>query len=373
MPDATLVSAATIAWLGLAIGLALGMVGARSGFCAMGAVADIVTFGSWQRMRMWALAAATAIFGTLALRLAGMLDPADTIQGGTQLRWLSHLVGGLCFGIGMTLASGCANKTLLRLGGGNLKALVVLLVMAVSASMTLRGLFATWRVRWLDPVAIPLGDMPDLPGLLAALAGIDAHFALIGTTLLVGGALAVFALAGRETRSADLLLGGLGVGALVVAGWVTTAWLGFVPEHPDTLEPAFIGTNSGRAESLSFVAPVAYTLELLMLWSDRARIVTFGIASAVGVALGAALHARFSGSFRIEAFRDADDLLRHIAGAVLMGFGGVTALGCTIGQGVTGLSTLTFGAFITAAAIIAGSALTLKLQLWLMMRDSGGA
>lgn len=368
MADATLVSETTIAALGLAIGIAFGVVAARTGFCAMGAVADVVSFGSWQRMRMWALAAATAIFGTLALRLGGVLDPGDTIQGGTQLRWLSHLVGGLCFGVGMTLASGCANKTLLRLGGGNLKALVVLLVLAVSASMTLRGLFATWRVRWLDPVAIPLGDAPDLPGLVAA-AGLDPSFALISVTLLVGGALAVFALARREARSADLMLGGFGLGALVVVGWVITAWLGFIPEHPETLEPAFIGTNSGRAESLSFVAPVAYALELLMMWSDRARIVTFGIASAIGVALGAAIHARIGGGFRVEAFRDADDLLRHLAGAVLMGFGGVTALGCTIGQGVTGLSTLTPGAFITTAAIIAGSALTLKVQYWLMLRD----
>ena len=165
-----------------------------------------------------------------------------------------------------------------------------------------------------------------------------------------------------------MLLGGAIVGLAVVAGWYVTGHLGHIAEHPDTLEEVFLATNSGRAESLSFVAPQAFTLELLLLWSDANRQMSFGIASALGVIAGAAAMALATRSFRIESFRDPADLVRHIAGGLLMGFGGVTALGCTLGQGVSGLSTLALGAALTTAAIIAGASPTMKLQYWLLTR-----
>lgn len=165
-----------------------------------------------------------------------------------------------------------------------------------------------------------------------------------------------------------MLLGGAIVGLAVVAGWYVTGHLGHIAEHPDTLEEVFLATNSGRAESLSFVAPQAFTLELLLLWSDANRQMSFGIASALGVIAGAAAMALATRSFRIESFRDPADLVRHVAGGLLMGCGGVTALGCTLGQGVSGLSTLALGALITTTAIIAGAAATMKLQYWLLTR-----
>ena len=367
--EETLVSTSTIVWLAFAIGALFGLVAHRTNFCTMGAVSDIVNMGDWNRMRMWALAIAIAILGTGALQWLGLFDASKTLYTGSRLNWLGHLIGGACFGIGMTLASGCGSKTLIRIGGGNLKSIVVFVFLAIGAYMTIRGLFGVWRVSFIEPFSTELPHGQDIPAFLAA-AGLEPATALLLATTVIGGGLLLWALASREAWRADVLLGGVVVGATVVAGWYVSGHIGYVAEHPETLEEAFIATNSGRAESLTFVAPVAYTLELLLLWSDKSRIVTFGIASALGVIVGAAIHALLSRGFRIESFRDTGDLVRHMLGGLLMGFGGVTALGCTIGQGVTGLSTLAVGSILTTAAIIAGSAVTMKIQYWLLMREA---
>lgn len=368
MPDASLISPATVAWGAFALALVFGFVANKTSFCTMGAISDVVNMGDWSRMRMWALAVAVAMLGTTALQTTGLFSVSDTLYTGSRLIWLGHLVGGVLFGVGMTLASGCGNKTLVRIGGGNLKSLVVFVFFAISAYMTLRGLFAVWRMNLLDPVAIQLSTTQDLPS-LAARSGVDIHIARLGLTAAIAGALLVFALIRPESRTLDVILGGVVIGGLTVAGWYLTGVAGYVAEHPETLERAFIGTNSGRAESFTFVAPIAYTLELLLLWSDSSRIVTFGIATVLGVIVGSAAYALISRSFRIESFHDAGDMGRHIIGAILMGFGGVTALGCTIGQGLSGLSTLALGSFLTTLAIIAGCAMTLKAQYWWMMRE----
>ena len=369
MIDEAIVATSTVAWITFALGALFGYVGNKTSFCTMGAVSDIVNMGDWTRMRMWALAVAVAIFGTTALQLTGLFSVADTIYTSPRLIWLSNVLGGALFGVGMTLASGCGSKTLIRIGGGNLKSLVVFVFLGISAYMTMRGLFGVWRVNYIDTVSTTLETAQDIPSILGGL-GMGTHTALLLSTALIGGGLLAFALARRDAWQTDVLLGGLVIGGLSVAAWYLTGVFAFVEEHPNTLERAFIGTNSGSAESFTFVAPIAYTLELLMLWSDSSRIVTFGIAGTLGVIAGSLLYALISHSFRIEAFANAGDLGRHLVGAILMGFGGVTAFGCTIGQGVSGFSTLAMGSILTTAAIIAGSAVTLKLQYWLMMREA---
>ncbi len=369
MSETSIVSPAVIAWLGFALGAAFGAVANRTNFCTLGALADIVAMGDWNRMRMWLLAIAVAILGSQALQYGGLVDLTGTLYTAPRLRWLSSIAGGLAFGAGMALASGCASKTLIRIGGGNLKSLVVFVFLAISASMTLRGLFAGWRSGLLDPLAIALPTHQDLPSLLALGGTLSRQQAIGICALAVGAPLAAVALAAREFRRLDNLLGAVAVGLLVTAGWYVTGHLGYVAEHPETLQEAFVGTNSGRAESLTFVAPHAYTLELLMFWSDTSKSVTFGIATLLGVVAGSAGWAVASGSFRLESFRDPADLLRHVAGGILMGFGGVTALGCSIGQGISGVSTLAVGSILSLGAIVAGCYATLKLLLWLMMRD----
>ncbi|HRH86323.1 MAG TPA: YeeE/YedE thiosulfate transporter family protein, partial [Rubrivivax sp.] len=177
-----------------------------------------------------------------------------------------------------------------------------------------------------------------------------------------------WALARREGRSSDVLLGGLGIGAVIVGVWWVSGRLGFVPEHPVTLEPAFIATSTRRMESLSFVAPVAYTMDWLILFSDTSRVLTLGIVSVFGVALGSAAVALASGSFRWEGFAGAEDTANHVVGAALMGIGGVAAMGCTIGQGLSGVSTLALGSFIALAGILAGGVLGVRYQAWRVER-----
>lgn len=362
--------AATVVWGAFALGFVFGAVGNRTNFCTMGAVSDVVNMGNWNRMRMWLLAIAVAIFGAAALQLAGLIDAAKSLYLSPNLAWLSLLLGGLLFGVGMTLASGCASKNLIRLGAGNLKSLVVFLVLAVTAYMTLKGVLGVFRVATVDLVALNLGANQDLPTLAARAFGLERTAALAVAATVVAGALLVFVFRSREFRNFDNVLGGVVVGLAVVGGWFLSGHLGYFAEDPTTLEERFVATSSGRMESLSFVAPQAYLLELLMLWSDKSRVVTFGIASALGMFAGSLAYAVATRTWRLEAFTDARDLVSHLVGAALMGFGGVLALGCTIGQGLSGLSTLSLGSMLAFGSIIAGAALTMKWLYWRMLREA---
>ena len=355
------------------LGFVFGAVANRTNFCTMGAVSDVVYMGSWARMRMWLFAIAVAILGTHALQLAGIIDLSKSFYVRANVTWLSYILGGLLFGVGMTLASGCGSKTLVRLGGGSLKSLVVSICLGLAAYMTLKGLFGIWRTRWIDPVATDFSShgiaRQDLPTLVAAWTG--ASLASVEWILALGIALALlaFVFKDREFRtSVDHVLGGAVVGLVVVGGWYLTGHLGY-GENPDTLENTYFATNSHSIESLSFVAPVAYLLELLLLWSDKSLGVTFGIAAACGVVAGSFAYAIVSRTFRWEGLSGTQDTASHLIGGLLMGFGGVTALGCTIGQGITGFSTLAVGSILTFLAIVAGSAITMKVQYWRMMRE----
>jgi uncharacterized membrane protein YedE/YeeE len=154
----------------------------------------------------------------------------------------------------------------------------------------------------------------------------------------------------------------------VVGLWWVTGRLGHLAEDPRTLEEAFLGTNSGRMESLTFVAPIAYTLDWLMHFSDKSKVLTVAVVVAVGVIVGSTVWSLATGSFRWEGFRDAEDTANHLLGGVLMGIGGVTAMGCTIGQGLSGLSTLSLGSFFAFAGIVAGGVVALRYQTWRVER-----
>jgi uncharacterized membrane protein YedE/YeeE len=362
--------ASTVVWGAFVLAFIFGAVASKTNFCTMGAVSDVVNMGDWNRMRMWLLAIAVAILGTAGLQLAGSIDVAKSIYTTPNVAWLSYSVGGFLFGVGMTLASGCGSKTLIRIGAGNLKSFVVFVMLAISAYMTLRGLFGVFRVAAIDPVAFTLPANQDLPSLLAAGLGTGRNATLAATAGLLGAGLLAFVFASREFRNFDNLLGGVAVGLVIVAGWYLSGHIGYLAEDPNTLEEKFFATNSGRMESMSMVAPAAYLLELLLLWSDKSRVMTFGIASALGLVAGSLAYALATRSFRLESFRDAQDLINHLLGGALMGFGGVLALGCTIGQGLTGISTLALGSFLAWFAIVAGSAATMKIQYWLLTRET---
>ena len=364
---------AQVVWGGFVIAFIFGAVANKTNFCTMGAISDVVNMGHWGRVRMWVLAVAVAIVATGAMHLSGQIDISKVGVQRPVLPWLSLSLGGLLFGVGMTMAGGCANKNLVRVGGGSVRSVVVLVFMGIASYMTLKGLFGQWRATWLDPVAIRLdgAGWPDqsLATAVSRMAGLEARTAQLAVMAVVVLALLVFSFKDKRFRgNAQQVVGGVVLGLLVAAGWYVTGHLGY-GENPETLETVFQGTNSRTLESMSFVGPTAYGLELLMLWTDQSLHATFGIASVLGVLLGSATVALATGSFRWEGFSSVADLRSQLVGAVLMGFGGVTALGCTIGQGMSGLSTLALGSVLAVAGIVAGSVAMLKYTIWQAERE----
>ena len=332
-------------------GLLLGAISQRTHFCTMGAISDVVNMGDWTRARQWLCAIGAAMIGFAALADFGLIDPSKTLYASPRLMWLSTLVGGLMFGYGMVIASGCGNKTLVRMGGGNLKSVVVFVVMGVSAFATLKGITAVVRTNTVDTVFV---DMP---------AG--AHLSVLGIPHLgyiLGALVLLWVLRHKDFWTFDSLLASFGVGGLVVAMWWVSGHLGFVPEHPETLDAVYLSTNSGRIEALNFVAPVAYTLDWLMFYSDASKVLSVGIAAVAGVLVGSAISALQSKTFRWEGFANPRDLGQHLLGSVLMGVGGVTAMGCTFGQGLSGISTLSLNSVVALAAIVVGAVVSLRQQ-----------
>lgn len=335
-----------VLWAGFLLSMIFGAILQRTHFCAMGAVTDIVNRGDWTRMRIWGMVMGVAMIGFLGMAAADLIDPSKTLYASNRFIWLSALVGGAMFGFGMVLSSGCGSKTLVRIGGGSLKSLVVFAVMGIAAFTTLKGITAVARVATVDRVAFDFPSNATLPDWLARVLGLDSAVAELGLAIVVGLSLIAWALRGKSFRRFDNLLAGLGIGAAVTAACWVSGSLAYVAEHPETLQETFIATNSGRSEALSFVAPVAYTLDWLMFFSDKSKVLTLGIVSVFGVVAGSAAYSLVSRSFRWEGFRDVQDTGNHLAGAALMGVGGVCAMGCTVGQGLSGISTQSATSFV---------------------------
>jgi uncharacterized protein len=359
---------AQVLWASFAVSLVFGWVAQRSHFCTMGALSDIVNMGDWSRMRMWAMAVGVAVLGFYGLAYVGAIEPANSIYASGRVIWLSALIGGALFGVGMVLASGCGSKTLMRIGAGSLKSLLVFVVMGLFAFMTLRGITAVARTYTIDRVNFQM-DSALLPQWLATQLGLPVGVVSMLCALVVGGGLVLWALRGEGFAKSGAWLGGLGIGACVVAMWWVSGYVGFIAEHPDTLEVAYAATNSTRMEALTFTAPVAYVLNWLMYFSDASNVLTLGMVSVFGVIVGAAAHALSTKTFRWEGFSSTQDTALHMVGAALMGVGGVTAMGCTIGQGLSGLSTLSVTSVFAVVGIFGGALAGFKFQIWLLMRD----
>jgi hypothetical protein len=347
-------------WLaigGLAIGFVFGAIVFRSNFCTMGSVSDIVNLGDWRRFRAWVLAAVTALAGAQTLHWFGVVDLTKSMYLGATFNWVGHVAGGLIFGFGMVFAGGCPSRNLARAGGGDLRALMTLVIVGLFAYMTIGGILGPARaaIDQATAIALPtatqgLGDLVDRG--LALSAGLGRIFA---SSLIVLAGLA-YCFKDAEFRSSPVhVWSGIGVGLCAVAGWALTG-LAFdeLAERPTA------------PISLTFVRPSGDALEWLQRYT-AAPIPGFGVATVFGAILGAFAAAKSMGRFRLLTFSDAGDTVRTLLGAALMGIGGVMALGCTIGQGVTGVSTLAIGSFVTFAAIVVGAVVGLKaFERWLM-------
>ncbi len=345
-----------VALLGLLVGMVLGAVTIKTNFCTMGSISDWVNVGNKDRMRSWFLAIGIAILVSQTMQANGIVDLDESIYLTPNFAWLGYLLGGFLFGIGMTLSSGCAHRTLTRVGGGNLKSLVVMLFLGLTAYMTMRGLLAIFRVDVIEANSIDLAasGLSDqgIGTLLAAAVGLDNTARVnYAVAALLGGGLVVFAFSSKTFRqSFDNILAGTVIGLIIPAGWYATGVVGF-----DDFEPV-------RFESLSFVGPTGESFMYLMTFTGST--INFGIAVVFGVILGSFLYSTVTGKFRVETFNNRDDMVRHIRGGILMGFGGVLALGCSIGQGITGMSTLASGSLLSLVSIIFGSALAMKIEYY---------
>lgn len=328
-----------VLWAGLAIGFIFGASGQISGFCLHRGLKEYWSGRDGYKLHAFALALAVALAGTQIVASMGLVDIGQSLYMTSSFSWLLLPLGGVMFGYGMGLANGCGARALVLLAQGNLRSFVVLVCLGIAAYMTLTGVAA--------PLRIAAAELTTLAPALATVPDGIVRVVIVG---VLASALALFSLRPRAggQRLRDLA-GGAVAGLLVVAGWLTTGWLG-----ADDFEPTPVA-------SLSFVAPIGDTIQYAMIATGMS--LRFGIAVVLGVLAGSFLAAALRGGFRLEGFESPRQMSRYMAGGVLMGAGGALALGCSIGQGLTGLSTLAYSSMISASAIIVGARIAWKRGL----------
>jgi uncharacterized membrane protein YedE/YeeE len=332
-----------VALVGLFGGIFLGLAARLGRFCTLGAIEDVLYGGSDTRIRMWALAIGTAVIGSFGLMASGLLTGSETYY--LSVRWmpLASIVGGLMFGYGMALAGNCGFGAIARLGGGDLRSFVIVLVMGVSTYVVLSGPLAPLRDMLFHQVPVTTDTPPGLAHYAAAATGLPVPVIGITTGLLIVGA----ALASGGLRTdPKAMFWSIVVGLSIVSGWVGTQWV------------ANTGFESLPVVSHSFSAPVGESI--LYAMTGSARPLSFAVGSVAGVWCGAFAGSLIKGHFRWEACEDPRELRRQIMGAAIMGAGAVLALGCTVGQGLSAFSVLAISAPVTFLAIFAGAALGLK-------------
>ncbi|MGE4371235.1 MAG: YeeE/YedE family protein [Burkholderiaceae bacterium] len=326
-------------WASLAIGLVFGATGQISGFCLYRGLRHAWTGHSGDKLRSFGLALAVAILGTQLAAWAGLIDLSESIYVNPSFSWLLIPLGGIVFGYGMTLANGCGARALVLLGQGNLRSFVVLLCLGIVAFITLTGLLAPTRMDIANATPVSVEGLHGLSG--------DAR--LLFALVIVAALLYAVFRNSRFVRNRTDLIAGLVVGLVIVAGWLATGVLGF-----DDFEPMAL-------TSITFVAPVGETIQYAMIATGMK--LSFGIAVVVGVVAGALVTALVRGKFRLEGFDNPQTMLRYMSGGALMGLGGALAMGCSIGQGLTGLSTLGTSSILAAAGIVIGTRLAVSSPL----------
>ena len=361
-----------------AAAIVMGAVTSKTNFCAMGAVSDWVNIGNTGRMRAWVFSMAVALAGVIALEAAGIVNLSNETfppYRTANFAWIRYLAGGLMFGIGMTLASGCGNRTLVRIGGGNLKSLVVLLIFALCAYLMLwTPLYEKAFLPWVSATTVNLQSHgvanQELGTVLAGMfgMGLSKPLNLAVAGLVVAGMLFYCFRSLDFTSDSDHILGGAVVGLAVIFGW----WLTGGPigrEWKEYADMATVVPSRVQVQSFTFVSPMGDTARYL-IEPENYSLVNFGVMALAGVVLGAALWAIMTGQFRVEWFASWSDFVNHAVGGALMGIGGVLAMGCTFGQAITGISTLAVGSILTFLAIVIGAAGTMKYQYWRITREA---
>lgn len=318
------------ALFGLLMGVIFGVAAQVSRFCLRRGLVR----GAERRSALgtWVFALLVALLATQGASLAGWIDLSAHRFAEPGVPVLAIALGGLLFGAGMVLTRGCVSRLTVLAGGGNLRAVTVLLTFAIVAHATLKGVLAPVRTG-LGANTVDLGDAAFGAGLPGGAA--------VWTAVLAVGMAALVVRSGA--RPLTLALAGL-IGLLVPLGWVGTGVLLY-----DDFDPIALQT-------MSFTAPWADAL----FWTVASSSIPagFGVGLVGGVILGAALSALVRGEARLESFEAPGQTLRYIAGGALMGFGGVLAGGCTVGAGLSGVSALSVAAMLALAGIVIGALAT---------------
>lgn len=348
---------------GFVIGLFFGFIVYRTNFCTMGSISDILSFGDYRRFRAWLLAAAVAIIGAQVLQSLGAVDLSASMYLQPTIAWVGSVLGGLLFGFGMVLAGGCVSRNLARMGGGNIGSLIVLIVTGIFAFMAIGGLLGPLRAALTSIGEINLdaieASSQGLDVIIASLTGVEETT----TNVLISGllVLAIFVYCFKDEQfrtSKSNLIAGFSIGLCVVAGWALTG-LAF-DELAETPVPPI---------SLTYVRPAGDTIEYLTRFTAFGA-PGFGVVTVFGAIFGSFLAAMSMGRFKLTGFADVNDTLRNLGGAALMGVGGVMALGCTVGQAMTGFSTLAVGSILTFVFIILGGITGVKYMEWRIMSEA---
>lgn len=353
------------AWLaigGLIIGMVFGYIVMRTNFCTMGSISDMLSFGDYRRFRAWLLAGATTVVGAQLLNAAGVVDLSKSMYLGANLNWLGHIVGGLMFGYGMVFAGGCASRNLARVGAGDLRSLLTLIVMGLFAYMTIGGLLGPIRDVAERMTAIALGattvKAQGLGNIVGAVVPANPVVINLAVAAVIAGAMLIYCFKDAEFRASRIhVLSGIGIGLCAVAGWALTG-LAFDDMADRPVSPI----------SLTYVRPTADAIEWLQRFT-AGMIPGFGVTTVFGAILGSFIAAKSMGRFQLTTFASVADTKRCMFGAALMGIGGVLALGCTVGQAITGISTLALGSFLTFAAIVAGGVIGMKRLEAILMAE----
>lgn len=333
----------TIDWIvigGFACGALAGASARYGRLCTMSAVEDALVGHDYRGVKAWGLALAVAILATQTVVALGLVDVTRSLYGGPRLHLLGVVLGGVLFGLGMTLVGTCSFGLLVRAGGGDLKSAVSALVVGIVAIASTAGLISHVRTPMLEfgHFSMETFGGSTITGILSAAFGPTTSIGIVGMLTV---SLVLFALFdGRLRNRPRLLLGSVGLGLAVATAWLVTG-----------LAVAQMALD--RPESLTFVAPVGRALLQLMM--EPFRNLGFGVATAGGAFAASALVALWRQELRWEAFDDAIEMRRHLAGAALMGIGGVLAQGCTIGQGLSAASTLALSAPIFIVSVLIGS------------------
>lgn len=341
----------------------LGSLLQRTHFCTMGAVSDAVIMGSFHRLRQWALALVVATIGFGVMTFLKLISPLQSVYATGSVLWLSASLGGLLFGWGMVWASGCSSKLIVRAGAGNLKSGISLLVMAVVALMAIKGALAIPRVYALDAVKWEPTFGVFASQWLSVLAKVSIQEGSLLASILAVCALSAWIFKDKDFLTRHNITTGLSVGLVICVMWWISGVLGHGLEHPETLDEFFLDTSSRKMEAMSLTAPLAFGLDALMYLSDGTKRFTIGMVSVLGIFMGSLASAKLNGTFKVESFSNFSDLFRHVIGACFMGVGAVLAMGCTFGQGLSGLSTLSLMSLIATLSILIGAYLALQYDL----------